>query len=77
MEASDEEIVELLRRLSPRQRELLRLLGSGESIRDAAGTMGISRKTATGHKCQLMYRIEVTSREELVVFAKRAEAFEV
>ncbi len=60
--------------ISPRQLELLLLLGSGMSLRQASEQMGIERKTANDHKCRLMYRLDLKSRDELKAYAGRIAA---
>lgn len=57
--------------ISPRQIELLKLIGSGMTLQRAAERMGISRKTANDHKCQLMHRLNLHSREEVVAYVKK------
>lgn len=60
----------LMTRLSPRQRELVQLLGEGRTLREAADLMGISRKTANAHKCRLMFHIGAESRNDVVEASK-------
>jgi DNA-binding CsgD family transcriptional regulator len=55
--------------ISPRQRELLQLLGNRMTLGEAANAMGITKKTANTHKCQLMFRLGLRSRRELLEFA--------
>jgi hypothetical protein len=38
------------------------------TLRDAASIMRITMKTANDHKCQLMFRLGLKSREELVEY---------
>lgn len=58
--------------ISPRQVELLRLIGRGMTLKKAADRMGITRKTANDHKCQLMHRLDLHTREDVVTYARKA-----
>jgi DNA-binding NarL/FixJ family response regulator len=57
--------------VSARQIELLRLLGQGLNLPQAAKHMGITRKTANDHKCQLMYRLQLKTRKEVIRYARQ------
>lgn len=41
------------------------ILGSRLTLQQAADQMGITRKTANLHKCRMMYRLSLSSRNEL------------
>ena len=58
--------------ISPRQLELLQLLGTGLTLKEAADFMGITRKTANHHKCQLMHRLHLHTRQDVVAYARKA-----
>ena len=58
--------------VTPRQIELLRLLGCGLTLGEAAERMGITKKTANVHKCRLMHRLELGTREDLVAYVGKA-----
>jgi two-component system NarL family response regulator len=60
-----------LNRLSPRERELLRVLGQGVSLKDAAGILGISYKTADKQKSSVMVKLDIHDKVELAHFAIR------
>lgn len=60
-----------LRRLSRRQREVFRLLASGETMRDIATRLGLSRKTVETHRAQVMARLGARHVPELVRLAIR------
>ena len=60
-----------LRMLSPRERELLRVLAKGLTLKDAAQTLGISYKTADKQKASLMAKLDIHDRVELARFAIR------
>jgi len=60
-------------RISPtsRQREVLRLLAEGKTMREVADQMGISRRTAESHKSETMRVLGVQSTAALVRYAIR------
>lgn len=55
--------------LSPRQREVLRLLAEGRSNRSIATLLGLSEATVKGHVSRLMDKLNASSRLEAVVRA--------
>ncbi|MBI4581103.1 MAG: response regulator transcription factor [Planctomycetes bacterium] len=57
--------------LSPRERELLRVLARGMSLKDAAAALRISYKTADKQKASLMAKLDIHDRVELARFAIR------
>ncbi len=57
--------------LSPRERELLRILAKGVSLKEAASILGISYKTADKQKASLMAKLDIHNRVELSRFAIR------
>ena len=58
-------------RLTPQQREILRLLASGHSMKQAAAVLNITPRTVAFHKYQMMARLRVKSTAELIQFAIR------
>lgn len=63
--------------LSPRQRELLRLVLAGHSNDEIARDLGISRKTVESHLSRLFGRFGTGSRTELALRAERDGWLEV
>ena len=63
----------LLGRLSPRQREVLKLLARGKSAKEVAALLGISPRTAEFHKYRIMDILNVNTSAELVAYALRHE----
>ena len=61
----------LLKRLTPRQREILTLIAEGNTMRDIAGALDISVKTVESHRAQLMERLDIHEVAGLVRFAIR------
>jgi DNA-binding NarL/FixJ family response regulator len=57
--------------LSPRERELLRILARGLSLKEAASILGISYKTADKQKASLMGKLDIHNRVELARYAIR------
>jgi DNA-binding NarL/FixJ family response regulator len=55
--------------LSPRQREILRLLAEGLSAKQIAASLGISHRTVEFHKYQAMDTLGIKSNAELIHFA--------
>jgi DNA-binding NarL/FixJ family response regulator len=55
--------------LSPREREVLKLLAYGHSISDAAALLALSVKTVDTYKTRLMEKLGCTKRAELVSYA--------
>jgi|SRR5215216_941953 len=60
---------DLLATLSPRQREVLRLIAEGGSTKQIAHELGISAKTVETHRAKLMVRLDIHDVAGLVRFA--------
>lgn len=58
--------------LTPRLREVLKLIGEGYSTKQIAGELGISVKTVEMHRTQLRKTLDIRSVADLVRFAIRA-----
>jgi DNA-binding NarL/FixJ family response regulator len=56
-------------RLSPREREILKLLAEGQSVKEIAAHLKLSVKTVEVHKYNLMRKIDAHDRTELVKYA--------
>jgi DNA-binding NarL/FixJ family response regulator len=57
--------------LTPRQREVLKMIAKGYSTKDIARTLEISAKTVETHRAQLMERLQIFDVAGLVRFAIR------
>jgi DNA-binding NarL/FixJ family response regulator len=57
--------------LTPRERELLRMLAAGVSLKEAARQLNVSYKTADNQRTRLMKKLEIHDRVELARFAIR------
>jgi len=57
--------------LTPRQREVLRLLAEGRTVKEIGRALGISEKTVETHRSQLMQRLDIFDLPGLVRYALR------
>jgi two-component system, NarL family, response regulator NreC len=57
------------RDLTAREREVLKLLAQGQTVRSAANILGLSTKTVDAHKFNLMRKLGVHNKAELVLWA--------
>ena len=55
--------------LTPRQRDILRLIVKGQRMKEIASNLGLSSRTVEGHKYEMMAALGVTSTAELVRYA--------
>jgi DNA-binding NarL/FixJ family response regulator len=55
--------------LTPRQRDILRLIVKGQRMKEIAANLGLSTRTVEGHKYEMMGTLGVTSTAELVRYA--------
>jgi two-component system, NarL family, response regulator NreC len=58
-----------VRTLTAREREVLKLLAEGRTVRSAADVLGLSAKTVDAHKFNLMRKLGVHNKAELVIWA--------
>ena len=59
------------KQLTDREREILKLLAEGYTTREIADMLVISIKTVEGHKTNLMSKLDIHNRTDLVKFALR------
>jgi DNA-binding NarL/FixJ family response regulator len=64
-------------RITPRQRDILKLFAEGKTSREAAAALGVSIKTAETHRANLMKRLNCHSVTDLVRYAVRNKIIEV
>jgi two-component system response regulator NreC len=57
------------RLLTAREREVLKLLAEGRTVRSAASVLGVSAKTVDAHKFNLMRKLGIHNKAELVMWA--------
>ncbi len=55
--------------LTVREREVLKLLAEGKTVRSAATVLGVSAKTVDAHKFNLMRKLGIHNKAELVMWA--------
>lgn len=58
-------------RLTRREREILKLIADGYSNKDIAEKLVVSPSTVHSHRTNLMRKLDLTSRHELVQYARR------
>lgn len=63
--------------LTPRQREVVRLLAEGKTNKEVAVSLGISVKTAETHRTLVMRKLRLRSFSDLVRYAVRQKLVEV
>lgn len=66
---SPSEMVPRRRVLTAREREVLKLLAEGKTVRSVAGVLGLSVKTVDSHKFNLMRKLGIHNKAELVMWA--------
>lgn len=59
------------KQLSDREREVLKLLAEGHTAREIADMLVVSVKTVEGHKTNLMSKLDIHNRTDLVKYALR------
>ena len=64
-----EELASGKRTLTAREHEVLKLLAEGRTVRSAAGILGLSIKTVDAHKFNLMRKLGIHNKAELVMWA--------
>jgi two-component system, NarL family, response regulator NreC len=64
-----EEVLPRTRSLTSREREVLKLLAEGRTVRLAAESLGLSVKTVDAHKFNLMRKLGIHNKAELVMWA--------
>ncbi|HET7207085.1 MAG TPA: response regulator transcription factor [Terriglobales bacterium] len=55
--------------LTPREREVIKLLAEGNSVRKVAELLGLSAKTVEAHKFNLMRKLDIHNKAQLVTYA--------
>ena len=64
-----EEVAAPKRVLTAREREVLKLLAEGRTVRSVASILGLSLKTVDAHKFNLMRKLGIHNKAELVMWA--------
>ncbi len=68
-EWATEELLPRKHVLTAREREVLKLLAEGRTVRSVAGVLGLSVKTVDAHKFNLMRKLGIHNKAELVMWA--------
>ena len=63
--------------LTSREREVLKLLAEGRTVRSAASVLGVSAKTVDAHKFNLMRKLGIHNKAELVMCAIQEKVVKV
>jgi DNA-binding NarL/FixJ family response regulator len=63
--------------LTPREREVLQFLASGQRCKDVAAVLNISVKTVETHRSNMMFKLNLHSIAQLVLYAVRHEIIHV
>ena len=65
------------RGLTAREREVMKLLAEGKTVRAAATVLGLSSKTVDAHKFNLMRKLGIHNKAELVMWAIRKKVVKI
>ena len=55
--------------LTPREKEVLKMLAEGKSVKEIAGDLNLSVKTVEAHKFNLMRKLDIHNKAQLVQYA--------
>ena len=55
--------------LTPREREVVKMLAEGNSVKEVAGLLGLSAKTVDAHKFNLMRKLDIHNKAQLITYA--------
>ena len=72
-----QEILPRTRILTAREREVLKLLAEGRTVRSVAALLGLSVKTVDAHKFNLMRKLGIHNKAELVMWAIQKKVVKV
>ncbi len=76
-EMRSEEFLPRRRVLTAREREILKFLAEGQTVRSTASILGLSMKTVDAHKFNLMRKLGVHNKAELVMWAIQKKVVKV
>lgn len=63
--------------LTPREREVLKLIAQGNSVKEIAHLLGLSVKTIEAHKFNLMRKLDIHNKAQLVIYAIQKKILEM
>ena len=55
--------------LTPREREVVKMIAEGNSVKEIATLLGLSVKTVEAHKFNLMRKLDIHNKAQLVTYA--------
>jgi len=55
--------------LTPREREVVKMIAEGNSVKQIAEILGLSIKTVEAHKFNLMRKLDIHNKAQLVTYA--------
>jgi two-component system, NarL family, response regulator NreC len=55
--------------LTPREREVVKMIAQGNSAREIASLLGLSVKTVEAHRFNLMRKLDIHNKAQLVTYA--------
>ena len=55
--------------LTPREREVVKMIAEGNSVKEIAAVLGLSIKTVEAHKFNLMRKLNIHNKAQLVTYA--------
>jgi DNA-binding NarL/FixJ family response regulator len=55
--------------LTPREKEILKMLAEGNTVKDVASQLDLSVKTVEAHKFNLMRKLDIHNKAQLVQYA--------
>lgn len=59
--------------LTNREREVVKLIAEGNSVKEAANQLNVSAKTVEAHKCNLMRKLDLHNKAQLVQYAYQSK----
>jgi len=63
--------MDLLKKLTPREKEVLKIIGHGKTTKQVADQLGLSVSTVGNHRKHICRKLGLHSTAELVAFAAR------
>jgi len=63
--------------LTPREKEVLKMLAEGNSVKEIAGSLNLSVKTVEAHKFNLMRKLDIHNKAQLVQYAIQKKIIQI
>ena len=63
--------------LTPREREVVKMIAQGHSTKEIASLLGLSVKTVEAHRFNLMRKLDIHNRAQLVTYAIQKKIVDV